>query len=193
MKIKVGFFAILLFASILITSPLFSVASLTAAILHELGHLLAAFLLHIPMKEFSVGLFGFGLTPKNTLFSYSDEIFLCAAGPLTNLLFAFLLLPILKNLSSPFLLSFIFASFAFAFLNLLPIKSFDGGRIVRALLLLRLPLSVAEKILSVLSFLFIFSLWSISVYLLLRIVSSLSLFVFSISMFVRIFLSEEQK
>lgn len=191
MKIKIGFFAILLFFSLFLTMPLFTFASLLAALLHELGHLFAAFLLHIPMQEFSVGLFGFGLTPKNTLYSYSDEIFLCAAGPLTNLFFGFLSLLILKQHARPFLLAFIFASFAFGILNLLPIKSFDGGRIVRALLLLHLPLSVAEKLLSVLSFCFIFSLWSISVYLLLRTVSSLSLFIFSISLFVRIFLSEE--
>lgn len=191
MKIKIGFFAILLFFSLLLSTPLFSLSSLLAALLHELGHLFAACLLHIPMREFSIGLFGFGLTPKNTLYSYSDEILLCAAGPLTNLLFGFLSLLLLKNHASPFLLSFTFASFAFAILNLLPIKSFDGGRLVRALLLLRLPLSLTEKLLSVLSFFFIFSLWSFSVYLLLRTVSSLSLFVFSLSLFVRIFLSDE--
>ena len=191
MKVKVGFFAILLFSSIFITSPLFSFASLVAALLHELGHLIAAFFLRIPMKEFSVGLFGFGLTPKNSLYSYSNEILLCASGPISNLCFGTLSLWALRNFSPPFLLSFTFASFAFAFLNLLPIKSFDGGRLLRAILLLRLPLSFTETLLSLLSFLCIFSLWSLSVYLLLRMASSLSLFVFSISLFVRIFLSEE--
>ena len=188
MKIKVGFFAILLFFSLFITHPSFSFASLLAVFLHELGHLLAARICHIGMKEFSLGLFGAGLTPDDRLYSYFDEIILCLGGPLTNLFFASLAL---FSSSSPFLESFIFASFAYGILNLLPIRTFDGGRIFRSLLLFFLPLTLTEKILSALSFFCIFCLWSISVYLLLRTTSSLSLFVFSLSLFCRLFLPEE--
>ena len=190
MKIKIGFFAILLFCSLLLSHTLFSLASLLAVLLHELGHLLAARACHIRMKEFSVGLFGAGLTPTDALYSYSDEIILCLGGPLSNFFFGSLSLHLLPHAPS-FLLSFAFASFAYGTLNLLPIKSFDGGRIFRSLLLFFLPLSVTEKLLSFLSFGCIFFLWSISVYLLFRAASSLSLFIFSLSLFFRIFLSEE--
>ena len=191
MKIKVGFFAILLFLSLLLSHSVFFLASLLAALLHELGHLFAAYLRRIRMKELSVGLFGFGLMPKDSLYSYSDEIFLCLSGPLSNFLFGFLALFLSKYISSPFLISFLFSSFAFGILNLLPIKGFDGGRILRALLLLRAPLSVAETLLNIFSFFFIFCLWTLSVYLLLRSASSLSLFVFSLSLFSRVFINEE--
>ncbi|MBO5939502.1 MAG: M50 family metallopeptidase [Clostridia bacterium] len=191
MKIKVGFFAILLFFSLLMTHSLFSLASLLAAVLHELGHLLAASVCRIRMKEFSVGLFGTGLTPSGGLYSYFDEIILCLGGPLSNLFFGSLSLLLLRHDSSAFLSAFIFSSFAYAVLNLLPIKGFDGGRICRALLLLFLPLPITERILSLLSFVCIFSLWTLSIYLLLRTASSLSLFVFSISLFSRLFLSED--
>ena len=191
MKIKLGFFAILLFVSLLLSHSLFSLASLLAALLHELGHILAASLCRIRMKEFSVGLFGAGLTPSDGLYSYFDEIILCLAGPLSNFFFGSASLLLLRYASSAFLLSFVFSSFAFGILNLLPIKGFDGGRIFRALLLFWLPLPVAEKISSALSFFFVLFLWTLSVYLLLRTASSLSLFVFSLSLFARIFLSEE--
>ena len=191
MKIKIGFFAILLFLSLLLTHSFFSLASLLAALLHELGHLLAARICHIRMKEFSVGLFGAGLTPKDGLYSYFDEILLCLAGPLSNFFFAFSVLLFTKQEPSPFCVAFLFSSFAFGILNLLPIKGFDGARILRALLLLRFRLDLVEKLLSFLSFSFIFLLWSLSVYLLFRTLSSLSLFVFSLSLFVRVFITEE--
>ncbi len=191
MKIKVGFFAILLFVSLFLTHSLFSLASLLAALLHELGHLLAAFACRIRMKEISVGLFGAGLTPNDGLYSYFNEIVLCLGGPLSNFFFGSLSLFFLRFISSPFLLSFIFSSFAYGLLNLLPIQGFDGGRIFRALLLYFLPLPLTEKLISILSFFFVFSLWTLSVYLLLRATSALSLFVFSLSLFSRLFLSEE--
>ena len=190
MKIKIGFFAVLLFLSLFFSHPLFSFAAMFAALLHELGHLLAARICGIRMKEFSLNLFGAGLTPVDSLYSYFDEIILCLGGPLANLFFgsALLLLPIH---SSDFFHFFIFSSFAYGFLNLLPIKAFDGGRILRALLLYFLPLRPTETLLSLLSFICIFGLWSLSVYLLLRTASSLSLFVFSLSLFSRFFLPEE--
>ena len=191
LKIKIGFFAILLFLSLLLSHTLFSIASLLAALLHELGHLLAARICGIRMKEFSLGLFGAGLTPNGELYSYFDEIILCLGGPLSNFFFGSLCLIFLRSSSSPFLLSFVFSSFAYGILNLLPIKGFDGGRMLRAFLLFFLPLDLTEKIFSFLSFLCVFSLWSLSVYLLFRSASSLSLFIFSLSLFARIFLSEE--
>jgi hypothetical protein len=44
---------------------------------------------------------------------------------------------------------------------------------------------------SIISFIFIFTLWCISVYLLLKISASLSMFIFSVSIFCKIFLPEE--
>ena len=191
MKIKIGFFAVLLFLALLMTHSLFSFASLFAALLHELGHFLAAWACRIRMKEFSLGLFGAGLTPSGDLYSYSDEIILCLGGPLSNLLFGSVSLLFLPHFSSPLLSAFAFSSFGYAILNLLPIKGFDGGRIFRALLLFFLPIALTEKLISILSFFCVFSLWSLSVYLLLRSASSLSLFIFSLSLFARLFLSEE--
>jgi hypothetical protein len=47
-----------------------------------------------------------------------------------------------------------------------------------------------ESILNFTSFILIFTLWSVSVYLLLKISSSVSLFVFSVAVFTKIFLPD---
>jgi membrane-associated protease RseP (regulator of RpoE activity) len=75
-------------------------------------------------------------------------------------------------------------------LNLLPIREFDGGRILGALLCRVGSQRAAQKTVNALSFFCVFTLWSFSVYLLLRFAASLSLFVFSISLFFKLFIRE---
>lgn len=189
MKIKIGFFTILLALALALSHSLFSLAALLAALSHELGHLLMAKACGISMRECRVGLYGAGLEPAEALYSYSQEIFLCLAGPLVNFLFGSLLL-ILPLPPSDFLTYFIFSSFSLGTLNSLPIRGFDGGRIFCALLSHFLSPRLVGRIVDVLSFLFIFLLWSLSVYLLLRTASSLSLFIFSLSLFGRLFITD---
>ena len=188
MKIKIGFFAIMLFLSLLLSHSLFSLATLLAALLHELGHILAARLFKIHFSECKMGLYGIGLIPDNSLFSYGQEILLCAAGPVANFLLAFSLFLLLPHYPNRFLEYLLFSSVALGCLNLIPIRDFDGGRILRAILSPRCSAAGVERIISVVSFLCILSVWSLSVYLLIRASSSLSLFIFSISLFCRIFI-----
>lgn len=191
MKIKIGFFTILLALSLLLDHSTLALASLLAAATHELGHIAMAALCGIHLRECRVGLYGAGLIPDGHLYSYGQEILLCLSGPLVNLLLGSLGLNFLSLFSSQFFAHFVFSSFVLGLLNLLPIRDFDGGRILSALLCRRLSERSAYRILSLLSFLCVFILWSFSVYLLLRAAASLSLFVFSLSLFFRIFIRED--
>jgi membrane-associated protease RseP (regulator of RpoE activity) len=70
-------------------------------------------------------------------------------------------------------------------LNLLPIRSFDGGRALVCFLCDRratLP-DRAERILSVVSAIVLLLLWTVAVYLLLRRGSALSLYLFCLQLF----------
>ncbi|MBE6545986.1 MAG: hypothetical protein E7668_00920 [Ruminococcaceae bacterium] len=127
--------------------------------------------------------------PENGLFSYKKEITLCFFGPLFNLCTVALCL-LTAPIRTAFSQYLTVTSLSMGLLNLLPICDFDGGRILYALLCLRLPQLYADRILRFLSFGCIFFLWSFSVYLLLRASSSLSLFIFSLSLFCKIFISE---
>ena len=191
MRLKIGFFTVMLALSLCLTPSLLSLSALLAALLHELGHLGMARLCGVRLRECRIGIYGAGLVPDGSVYSYGQEILLCLAGPLVNL-FCFLVAVWLRQGGTEsFWNAFCFSSFALGALNLLPIKGFDGGRILHALLSLMLSPRGAARLCEAVSFVGILLLWCLSVYLLLRTVSSLSLFVFSLSLFARIFLSEE--
>ncbi len=184
MKFKIGFFALAFALCLFIFSPRYFLALITAITVHEAGHFAFARICKIQMHELRLGIFGATLTPSGSLFSYGDEILLCLGGPLFNLISVLLCVSVLHFSPSSF---FVLSSFALGMLNLLPIEDLDGGRVLRALLLRIMPYGVARAVSKIISFIFIFSLWCISVYLLLRVGASLSLFVFSASLFAKIF------
>lgn len=190
MKIRIGFLAVMLALSLLISRSLFALGLLVAALTHELGHILMAHALGIRLRECTVGIYGAGLRPVDGMYSYSQEILLCIAGPLANLFLGSVGLLLGLRISSEFLSHFTLSSFVLAGMNLLPIRDFDGGRILLSLLSLLFGPTVSLRILSILSFLFVFALWTLSLYLLIRHAASLSLFIFSLSLFFRIFMSE---
>ncbi len=187
MKIKIGFFSVMLFLSLLITHSYFALASLLAVIIHEIGHIWAAKICRIRLHECTVGIYGAELKPSLINYSYKEEIFLCICGPAINILTSIVLIPAYYISASRFILYLILSSVVLAVLNILPIKDFDGGRILYSFLCLFLLPTAAERMIYITSFLLIFILWTLSVYLLLVSGANLSLFIFSISLFSKIF------
>ncbi|MBO7303202.1 MAG: site-2 protease family protein, partial [Clostridia bacterium] len=165
-------------------------AAISAALLHELGHLVSARLCSIPLRELKLGIFGAAIVTKDSLCSYKKEIILALAGPITNILTAVILLLFFDS-ENEILSYFISASFFLGILNLLPVYEFDGGRVIFSAIALCFSPKTALKVLKILSFIIIFSLWCLSVYLLLRLSASISLFVFSLALFAKIFLSQK--
>jgi stage IV sporulation protein FB len=188
MKIRIGFLAVMLALSLLISRSHFALGLLIAALSHELGHILMAKALGIHLRECTVGIYGAGLRPVDGMYSYGQEILLCIAGPLVNLFLGSVGLLLGLRFPSEFLSHFTISSFVLAGMNLLPIRDFDGGRILSVILSQHFSPRTVSLLLSCLSFIFIFFLWSLSVYFLLRCSASLSLFIFSISLFLRIFI-----
>lgn len=192
LKIKIGFFSILLSLVLILTRPDYFPALFLAVSLHELGHIIGAKITNIPLRELKLGIFGAGLSPESSLISYKKEILLSLLGPITNftcIISARLLLSE-KICQLAFFDNFLSSSLALGVLNLLPVESFDGGRILAALLSLRLSPKTVTSIMSAVSFIIIFMLWALSVYLLLRVSSSLSLFVFSAYLFSKFFIKD---
>ena len=185
-KIKIGFFFVLMSLTLLVTSRQYFPALALSVTLHELGHILAARLRGIRLSKFSLGILGATLFPKERFFSYVDEIFLCLGGPLMN----FLSVIVCLSLHIPNTSFFVLSSLALGTLNMLPIHDFDGGRIFSAFLRLHTSDYTARLISRIVSFVCLFSLWCTSVYFILRYSATLSLFVFSASIFTKIFISE---
>ena len=186
LKICVSAFSLIILFSLILSRSCFSLTALLAAALHECGHILASRHCKIKLKQMKLGIFGASLVTEGTLCSYKSEIFLAAAGPLVNI-FCFLLCSLVPQ-KSDILENFKIASLFLALLNLLPIKELDGGRIAYCTLASLLSPRVALRVVEGLSFSIIFSLWALSIYLILRLGASLSLFVFSCFLFCKIFL-----
>ena len=79
------------------------------------------------------------------------------------------------------------ASLSLGVFNLIPVGGFDGGRILSGLLHKLLPPTLAEGVAGAASFVSVLCLWMLSVWLLLRTGTSLSLFVFSCCLFGMLF------
>lgn len=123
------FFLLLLFA---FDVPSLAAMTLLSAVMHEGGHLLALSALKVRGNRFSPRLNGMICTPKRTL-SYREEIIVAAAGPVSNLVFA-LLFFLLRPLGRSFFSAFALCEFLTALSNLIPVKGYDGERILSALL-----------------------------------------------------------
>lgn len=126
------FFLLLLFG---FDAPSLALMTLTSALMHEGGHLLALALLGIRGGRFSARLNGLICTPARPL-SYREEIAVAAAGPLTNLGFS-LLFFFLRPLGRAFFTSFALCELFTALSNLIPVRGYDGEKILSAVLSLR--------------------------------------------------------
>lgn len=168
-----------------------------AALIHELGHLAAAVACGVRITGMRLDLFGARLELPGLL-SYRQELLVALGGPAANLLTAAVLFrawtacgcPVCG--ASPSLSGWALvlgvllpASLGLCAVNLLPVATLDGGRILSCLLSLTLGADAARRVLRLLSLFLLTLLWLLSVYALLRAGQFLSLFVFSFSLLVR--------
>lgn len=194
--LKIGLMpAILIFIMIAFEPPGISLPTLCAAALHECGHLLAARLLGIKLRSLELGPLGATIRTRGSLISYGREWLLCAAGPAANLISGavayFFFRADIKADSDSIAFGFCSVSLMLALLNLLPVEGFDGGRMLSCAAGSIAGPRVASVTLTICSVLSVCLLWMLSVYLLLRWGSSLSLFIFSVSVFYRIFIESD--
>lgn len=158
---------------------------IAATIIHETGHAITAFLIGNRFKNLSTQASGLKLCGNAPYTSYKAEVFTALGGPLFNFLSAWVCSTFCNSSSAIF---FSATSLALGALNLLPIKDFDGGRITECALSLFCPYSLVTVICDLLSFFSLFFLWSMGVYLMMRSGESVTLFIFSASLFAKIFL-----
>lgn len=162
-----------------------AVMSLLAATLHEVGHLVAARFMHIPISAMRFDLLGARIDVKGRILSYGEEWLLCMAGPLSSLVFS--LIGSFFWSHTKLAIAFSCASLLLGFLNLLPIQTFDGGRMLECALLSFTTPQKTGSILRGCTFLFLWLLWAFSAYLMIKIADGITLFFFTLTLLARFF------
>lgn len=173
----------LVFIVLLDFSP-FVFLIIAAAVIHELGHLIAMLICNVKMECITVYPFGLDIHTSSQAKSYKHEIFIKSAGILINIIALLFCIPFIDNLYVSF---FALSNIIFAILNIMPISSLDGGGMLENFLLMYIdPLSV-NKVMKIVSFIFIIILWIFAMYMLFYTNYNFSLFAMSLYLFASIF------
>ena len=127
---------------------------LASVILHELGHMMAALQQHVPSRSvvlLPIGGVSLLQEPSRQKLEPNRELRIALAGPVVNLLLAFMTAAVVLSIApevalwqQPFVFSgnlarsFFWVNLFLGVFNLLPAYPADGGRVVRALLARRM-------------------------------------------------------
>ena len=200
MKIKFEYSILLFFLGFLLgKNHTVLSAVIICAIIHESGHLLCAKALNIKIKEMVIDVGGAKIYPVSSSYSYAHELLLAFSGPTFNLLcILFLNITLNEKVNVSIIshttytdLSFVEYVYVFslmqAILNLLPINTLDGGRMLRCILCILASERIGDVAIRISTLIFALILWILSVYFLLGSGGGISLFVFSICMLLKIF------
>ena len=136
MVIKIHLYLFLVFAYMYALQNLETfIISYFFIMLHELAHIVIARVISI--KVYEIELLPIGINAKyEKNISIPKELLISLAGPIASLLFY-------KVLSNSFFKSI---NFFIAIINLIPLKPFDGGRIINAIITLICNEQIAKKI-----------------------------------------------
>ena len=104
-------------------TPLFMI--LSAAVIHECGHMAALWACGAQVTKLRIGIFGALMESDAVRLSYGREIFCTAAGPMANFLTAWILCIFGNPYPALTGVHVILCCF-----NLLPVRPLDGGRIL---------------------------------------------------------------
>lgn len=155
-----------------------------AVLLHEGGHGLMAACLGVRMRKLRPELFGARLELEGVI-SYPREWWVAVGGPLANLLSAVAVYPWAVR-GAEWALWFLGASVALGAVNLLPVKTLDGGRMLTCAAAWLWGDGVAVRLVGITTGITTGLLWMLSVYALLRSQQMLSLFAFSLCLLMRV-------
>ena len=174
-----------------VMTPAAAYGAVFAVTLHEAAHLIAG-------RAVGLSLCGVMLTPFGISFemsaprSYVEQIFVSAAGPFVNLATCALVLsgifPANAALRELFLFSLLLSA-----LNLLPIRSLDGGAVLGGICALLFGAEISERVVDVTGAASLALIWMTGVYIFFYSAENAALFAFAAFMFASVAFKSEKK
>lgn len=180
-KIRISFLFIALISTfVLIESSKMMVYGLSAALIHELGHILVMIFVGSKPSEIAFGVFDVNIKDYDrNKRNYVQDIFILIGGPLANLFgvgMLYLLHYVMGNQNTVLSIS---ENLFLCVFNLLPIESLDGGQILYIFLSSKFDEHKSVVILKFVSFVILFPLAIIGFYILLKSKNNFSLLLIS--------------
>lgn len=157
------------------------VAIFAAALIHELGHIIAAAILGVKIRLFGAGIAGISLRYDFSGIHPLGETVVCLSGPVLGLII------FLFGYKSGTVSCFVGACAGLALFNLLPISYLDGGCALSAILSAFLSPDTVWKICRPLSVVFTILLWIAAVFMILRSGGDFSVLTISVYLLYRLF------
>ena len=195
MKITVGADGWMMLFFMLLLEGNAGIICLLCAAFHELGHIAFARGLDIKLREMRLGFGGARIYTESECLPYKKEFWLCAGGPIASLLLCIICSSALaiicqeniEDMETLLLESgvsnglFLCAciSLSQAIVNLMPVASLDGGRMIVAVFSRYGNIGIARAAETVSTVIAALVLWLTSVYLLLRTGNGIGIFVTS--------------
>ena len=187
-ELKVSLSTIVLFIALIVYCDIISTLLLVFCVLcHEAGHIIAAYILGVKIKSVRFNLFGARIELGSSLESYITELLIALSGPAASIT--------LGTLGIIFcdgeIKLFTCINFALALVNLLPISTLDGGRIISSFASHFLGAATSDKLIRFTSAFVIVILWGISVFLWFSFEKNISLFIFCLYLFYSLIIKRE--
>ncbi len=190
-RIRIPFLSILFYAFLIVyDKSVFTLITLGAALLHELGHMAAAGLCGIGITEITVYPFGADMKLCNPLRSYRKDILISAAGVTLNAGTALFALIMPKGELREWIIA---CNLTLIVTNLIPVEGLDGGGILRGIICAVSSEEKADCILRGTSFAGLFFMWTAAVYILFVNNGNPSLFIISCALFVSVFVRDTHR
>ncbi len=172
MKIKLGLGVFILPPLLLLSgAKVYALLSMAAAVLaHEAGHAIAALALKRKIAAITIEPFGARLVLSGGI-PYAHELLIAISGPAASLLLFLCLSGSADGIAD--------CSVFLCIINLLPVATLDGGRVLDCAVSYFFGPNAGARALKIGGRLCIFALWLLSVYLVLRYDGGFGLFAYS--------------
>lgn len=139
---------------------------LCGTLVHELGHLFFIRLFSQSITSLTVEPFGAEMRYTSKNLSYAEEKLILFGGMAFNSAFSFVSATVFYFFPNEYVLLFMFSCLFFAFINIVPFKSNDGGRIIYLILCESHGMESADKAMKIISSIAFFSLLAVAIYIL---------------------------
>jgi len=196
MNIKLNsnfYFIVVITFMLVIDKSYYCILSILFALLHELGHILIILLKNLRVSKIKFGIINIDMIYDNSSFlniNYKDEFLIYISGPFVNfvLYLMFIFVYCVNNIYIFKIMAY--QNFFLGIINLLPIESLDGYKILSLVLSRKFDINTCEKILNIISIIFLVPVSILGFMILIKSKYNFSLLIFGVYLFSRIILKK---